>query len=303
MKKIILLFSLTGLFFSCEKNDLQEVETNPVSTERITQINSYKSYEDFMEAYSQYAKTDTETLEEISFYKIEDDNLEYSPALQAILNDDHQVIIDNKLILFKEGKFYEVDNDGNKNPKEIGGVTTNKISSTINQIDTKGTVAISNQWAFNKQRHQINCNPGGPIEGPSPRRFKYVHEAYAQEMWIGLFYQYELYLRVKLEYNSTGSRWRLSGEIREININLSNSSYLLDNAGRPIIQNFNIPRVIGNISFNGSCASHQTILLTEYTGLVAPVSTIGWDVTVNGTITEKMKGDIEANRWTDQVNW
>ena len=304
MKKLFFILCLGGLMTSCEKNDLTEIDQNQIHLEEISKINSYENAESFMRAYNEFANTDPETLENISFYSIEKDNLEYSPALQAILNDDNQVIIDNKLILFKEGKFYEVDEKQKKSLKEVGSVSINKINSNLNLEEEKGTVAISNQWAFYKQRHELNCG-AGPVEGRSPRRFKYVHEAYAEEVRLFLFYNYYLYLRVKLEYNSSGSRWRLSGERRNININLTNSSYLVSYAGQPITY-FNgvyVANVKRNISFNSDCSTHQTIPLTTYEQLPGSLPNIGWDVTVSGTITEKMYGDFESNRWTDQVNW
>ncbi|EZH71702.1 hypothetical protein ATO12_05930 [Aquimarina atlantica] len=317
MKKIIFLLFIMTVIISCEKGDVNSIEqeTNIESTvESKTNRFSFKDWNEFNDLYTKFSKLSMEELEINSFFSFDRD-LEVSPAIQGILNDDSEFELGGKIIWFTNGKFYELDEgeitvqkSSIENLKEVGSVSYTRINpkgETTNNVSDIGAVkrvVVDNQYEFRKQRYVENCGSGN-TQGPSPRAFKYVHEVYAEHLNTGgpfEVHSYRIFLRVKLEYNRKRRKWRLSGERREISINLTNNSFLRNHNG-PVSSH---PSDVNNRSvvFSSACATHQTILLNSVT---APGEIAGahWDINVNGTITEKMYGDVERNRWRDRINW
>ncbi|WP_299211136.1 hypothetical protein [uncultured Aquimarina sp.] len=315
MKKIIFLLMISAGIVSCENesNDFVDQETsNDLSIQKEKEIFSFDNWEEFRKSYLKFAKLSTEELEGVSFLTSHyDEEMEISYALQGILNKDNQFRLADKIIWFDQGNFYEFESDEEiatqklniENLKEVGSVSQIPVSLSEDTSLAK-TVPISNQYQFRKQSYIENCGTG-ITQGPSPRAFKYVHEAFAELIVSGSpfyqVYQYALHLRVKLEYNHRGNSWRLSGEGRDISINLTNTSFLTNQLGS------NLSTGIGatnyrTIRFSNSCASHQQELLNE---VRAPglIPNSFWNINVSGTITQKMFGDTESNRWRDTVNW
>lgn len=317
MKKMIFLLFIMTVIISCEKGDLNSTgqEADIESTiESKTDRFSFKDWNEFNDLYSKFSKLSMEELEMNSFFSFDRD-MEVSPAIQGILNNDKEFELGGQIIWFNKGKFYELDKEGIatqksnlENLKEVGSVSYTRINpkgvipDNETEIDAAKRVVVNNQHEFRKQRYVENCGSGN-TQGPSPRAFKYVHEVFAEHLNTGGPFEvhaYRIFLRVKLEYNHKRRRWRLSGEKREISINLTNNSFLRNHNG-PVSPH---PSDVNNRSvvFSSSCTSHQTILLNSVT---APGAIAGahWDINVNGTITEKMYGDVERNRWRNRINW
>ncbi|WP_075344685.1 hypothetical protein [Tenacibaculum agarivorans] len=304
-KKTLFAIAFVSLF-SCEQGNVDEIieqEVNTTTSETQKNLFSFKNWDDFNTAFINFSELDTEELKTVSFYNDERSS-EFSDAFNAILNEDYQFEVANKIIWLHNGAFYELDDSTIQNPnanistlKKVGSITTD-IVPIENEYLERGTVAINNQKEFRKQRYVEGCG-SGKVQGPSPRAFKYVNEAYAETARIGNQNYHSLYLRIKLEYNHRRRSWRLSGESREISVNATNSSYIRT-ASAPIAGlNYTI---IKNISFNSGCSSHKNLLLSR---LIAPfqIHSIQWAVKLNGTVTQKMLGDVETNRWTNYINW
>lgn len=311
MKKIIFLLALTIGIISCEKESFEPIENN-TNLESTTKedIFVFKDWEEFRDLYDKFSSLDKEELQAESFFTY-DKNPNMSWAFQGILNKDNQFIVADKTIWVDNGEFYELDDHkelteqkSNKSSlKQVGSVSQAPIVSSSQENSAK-TVAISNQHQFRKQRYIENCG-AGITQGPSPRAFKYVHEAFAETISYGSpFYRqylYSLSLRVKLEYNHRRNSWRASGEGREIDIRLTNNSFLTNHLG----QNLNTgggSTVIRNITFSNSCHSDKQQLLSSINA-AGPIPNSFWSVNVSGTVTEKMFGDVESNRWKDTINW
>ncbi|WP_074408643.1 hypothetical protein [Aquimarina megaterium] len=316
MKKIIFLLFIMTVIISCEKGDVNSIEheASVESTiESKTDRFSFKDWNEFNDLYSKFSKLGMEELEMNSFFSFDRD-LEVSPAIQGILNNDNEFELGGKIIWFKDGKFYELEEEeiaaqksNFGNLKEVGSVSYTRVNpkgvpGNETGIGAAKTVVVDNQYEFRKQRYVENCGSGN-VQGTSPRAFKYVHEVYAEHLNTGGPFRvdtYRIFLRVKLEYNPKRRRWRLSGERREISINLSNNSFLRNHNG-PVSSH---PSDVNNRSvvFSSSCATHQTLLLNSVTA-PGPIAGAHWDINVSGTITEKMYGDVERNRWRDRINW
>ena len=307
MKKIIFLLALSIGIISCEKESFEPIEQN-TNAESISQkeIFSFKDWEEFRNLYNKFTSLDVEELQAQSFFTYDKDpNMSW--AFQGILNEDNHFIIAGKTIWVDNGNFYELksskgfaEQKSNKSLlQQVGSVSQASVSSS-SQGNLAKTVAISNQHQFRKQRYIENCG-AGITQGPSPRAFKYVHEAFAETINILGQYNYALILRVKLEYNYKRNRWRASGEGREISIKLTNISFLTNHIGT----NYSIGNAAQNyrtITFSSSCHSDKQMPLNSVDA-AGPIPNSFWSVNVSGTVTEKMFGDVESNRWKDTINW
>jgi len=306
MKKIMYLLVISVVMFSCEKESVDDGNGN-LSTEAKEEMFAFEDWKEFREVYIKFAKLSPEELEAQSFFSYGRD-MDVSYAIQGILNEDNQFKLADKIIWFQDGKFYEMENNKNienqklnpKELKEVGSVSNEIVDS--NGIDNAKSVVLTNQYEFNKQKYIENCG-SGRVQGPSARKFKYVHEVVAELIVTGApfaqVYQYSLYLRVKLEYNHKGRSWRLSGENRDISINIKNTSFFTNHLGTNYSTGSNS---VYSVRFSNSCTSHQTIFLSEVNS-PGPISGGYWNINIKGTITEKMFGDVERNRWRDNINW
>ncbi|MFL1896111.1 hypothetical protein ACJRPK_10435 [Aquimarina sp. 2-A2] len=304
MKKFFYLIGIFGILnLSCEKDPDTFFVENEISQPEKNEINSFDSWDEFHKTYSKYSKiNDLEELEAISFYRIEKDTSQYSPALQAILNANNQFKINGEIIELENGIFKKTKNNNNVQEFEnVGRVSTVSIPAD-NLIDEKATNLNTNNrtlykyWLFYQQNY-IDCR-NGTNHGSAPRYFRYLHQVLAEYLVTGAQYNYSLYLRLYLEYNHRSGSWRLSGERREISINVTDRSRLPnppqpDQSGNPSTY---------NLVYNNHCSSHQIFLL-RWTYDIGPSYHPYWIVDLKGTIKQKMTGESEANRWTHYVSW
>lgn len=305
------------LMFSCAEEieltpDLDET-ASPEQTSTTSERYSFKNWKEFHELYLKFAKIqDAEELKAVSFYRPDNDS-GLSPAIQGILNERNEFEVNGQVIWYSEGKFYELESDkprqesqrtSTETLKVVGSITNTLVSpESINSRVNLGLNGHTNsfQKEFRKQRYVERCGTG-IVQGPSPRAFKFVNELYSEYLVTGFQSNYSLYLRVKLEYNHKRRRWRLSGEGREISIDVSDASVLRRSVGPAY------PDRSGNpfpyrVRFNSNCASHQTILLRWYYDIAPVAYGTYWDASAGGTITQKMVGDVENNRWRNSASW
>ncbi|MEW7292722.1 hypothetical protein [Aquimarina sp. 2304DJ70-9] len=319
MKKNVFLLLILAVTISCQK-DSPESFTEATDQESNVEFSpelksgrfSFKNWEEFNGFYMSLVNLDSDELEAKSFYTTEKDDMEILPAIQGILNENNEFEVADQIIWFNEGNFYELDSEVNgitqktspKDLKEIGSVSytlvnNGETSNDETEIGLAKTVPVANQHQFWKQKYIEKCG-SGKTQGRSPRKFKYVHEVFAQYLSLGYIRQYSLHLRVKLEYNYRRNRWRLSGERREININITNNSFLRNQFGQ--VSSSYPSDIQRSIVFSSGCSSHVNRFLNsvEAPGLIPNAY---WDVNVSGRIVEKMLGDDERNRWTDRISW
>ncbi|KZS40248.1 hypothetical protein AWE51_04645 [Aquimarina aggregata] len=317
MKKIFLVAAALLGMISCESEN-DAIMPQGVGDESSISLNkeifSFKNWDEFRQRYLEFAKLDTEMLEMQTFFSPDRAlGVDLSYALQGILNKDHQFKVAGKTIWFDDGKFYELDDTIDLDVQKSNRTALRQVGSVIAgpiTLDSQGeasagkSILDNNQREFRKQKYIENCGTGA-VQGTSPRAFKYVHEIFAETITSGApgfeVSQYAIHLRVKLEYNHKRRRWRLSGERREISISVSNSSVLRNRIGQPIRPHPSDINV-GSVTFSSQCASHQSRLLNSINA-AGPIAGANWDIRVNGVITEKMVGDVPANRWRDTINW
>lgn len=244
-----------------------------------------------------------------------DENREIlSPALNKFLNKDNEFQVGNEIMWFKEGNFYSFNVKDEKSLVSLKlnyeniPVSKSVVVSKINESDRK-------KGGLN---NRVHLNPNGGIDGRYQYQFrrksyfdcgsnvnqgmpardqKYVNELYAERVTSGPNYLCSLYLRVKLEWNPSGRKWRAAGEKRTIIVDLSGQTSLTTVTGAIIPATTTAVRV--NRIFN--CSQDQTILLQGIAfGAVAPGN---WVVDITGTVYQKINGDVDANAWTNNVNW
>lgn len=313
-KKMLLLLTFIGLL-SCEQENedsiiSQEPQDN-VSSEIINDLFQFKDWDEFGKTYAKFSKLTVDELKTISFYDYEK-NIEASPAINGILNKENKFMVDNKVIWFHKGNFYELDDTvamKSQKPdisqlKEVGSVSQQPLYfDTSSNTESRGRVIINNQKEFRKQSYIERCG-NGKIQGPSPRAFKFVDEVYHELVIYGFrkVYYYSLRFRTKLEYNRRRRSWRHSGESREISINLNNSSFMWLYGAFPIPTTTNGHYIRRSITFNSNCSSNQDFLLysIDAAGMIPGAS---WVINLSGTVTQKMVGDVNRNRWRDVIQW
>lgn len=310
MKKISFFLLLALILISCDSESIES--SQEITDEQLNQLPSvdynkemflFDNWDDFFSTYNKFSKMSIEELESNSFYSNKSEN-SLSPAIQGILDENNEFKVEGKLVRFIKGDLYEVSDK----LKKIGSISNEFIEQKENNnkvIMNENGDTHSNQYRFRKQRYVENCG-SGKVQGPSPRDFKYVNELFSERVFIyGPFvsqYHYSLYLRVKLEYNHRRRSWRASGERREITISVNDNSrlangyggYFYDQSGHPA--SYQINRTL-------SCASDQVIALRTFHS-VAPINSGAyWDARMLGTITQKMYGDVESNRWVNYISW
>ncbi|EZH74068.1 hypothetical protein ATO12_14430 [Aquimarina atlantica] len=306
---IALIISITNI--SCEpeeqivKSDLQQNDSI-----KDADINSYENWDAFHKAYSEYAKMDVEALESTSFYSVEKDNMVYSPALQAILNEDNQFKLNNEIIELVDGNFIKksIAKNGKSTSEKVGSVFATPVSTDNEDLEKSVEINLNRAYwelkEFRQQRY-INCQNGVNHGGPSARNFRFLHQAFGEYIITGFQHNYNLWLRLYLEYNHRRGSWRLSGENREIFVNVTDNSFLtnLQNPNRPAYPDFSGNPTTYNLRFSNSCHSHKSFLLRTFNNPGSLGGTPIWQINLNGTIKQKMTGDVESNRWTHNINW
>jgi hypothetical protein len=310
MKKLILSLVIFSLL-SCSNND---DSNNNLQNETI----SYKSWDDFMYSYTKLSKNLSENSERVKQKIKKDESLSIlSPALNEILNNENEIIINNNIFWFFDGKFYnlgnnrdlkkkfpniEVSNEIIISKKEFVSNSTDDSSELNNRFNLNhGSIDARYQKEFYRQSY-YDCISSTNY-GPTSRKVKFVHEIYNESFTTGAQYHNTLYLRIKLEWNPSGNKWRSASEKRNIYINITDNSYLTNN-NQMINAISQIGRPSGtpiNISNSFTCSNDRSILLRHYYTF-GPVYS-KWSVDIQGTIDHEINGDIWTNKWLNYVSW
>lgn len=303
------ILSLTIIIlFSCTINE----ETSVVSQDKK---NTFKSWGDFLDYYLLLSKKTTEnSLQTKNKIKTNESLSILSPALNEILDQENEIIINNNIYWYFDGNFYNLGNnrDLKKNPyklvaskdiiiskKELFQESTNETS---NRFDLNhGSIDARYQKEFYRQSY-YDC-VSSTNYGPTTRKLKFVHEIYSESFTTGAQYHNTLYLRIKLEWNPSGNKWRGASEKRNIYLNITDNSYLTNNN-----QMVNAVSQIGrpngtpvNISDSFTCSNDRSILLRHYYTF-GPVYS-KWSVDINGVIEHEINGDRWNNKWVNYVSW
>lgn len=317
MKKCVALFALMLSVVSCNISDVEN--ENPIAlnesqlkTERVF----FKDWEDFGKEYSKVSKLSNEEIFGENYFESSIQNDEsrenLSPALNKFLNENSEFQVGNEIMWFKDGDFYSFNI---KDEKELNSLKINYKDIPVSERIVVSKVSNSKLNNGNKLSSRIDINPNGGIDaryqyqfrrqayydcgstinqGKPTRDQKYVNELYAERVPAGPNYLCSLYLRVKLEWNPSGGKWRAAGEKRTIIVGISGWAELLLPSGAVSGKNFNIQK-----SFY--CSQDQSILLHgEATNGVAPVK---WTTNITGSIYQKINEDWEQNAWTNYVSW
>jgi hypothetical protein len=319
MKKCVALLALMLSVIGCSTSEIEN--ENPVvliepqlKAERVF----FKDWEDFGKEYAKVSKLSNEEIFGENNYLLSFQNDEsrekLSPALNKFMNKNNEFQVGNEIMWFKDGDFYSFNLENEKsldslkvNYKNIP-VNQNIVVSKVNEskpdnaglsnrvyLNPNGGVGPGYQYEFRRQSY-FDC--GSTVnEGVSGRGLKYVNELFTERISAGPNYLCSLYLKVKLEWNPSGRKWRAAGEKRTIVVDVSGQTSLTTVTGSIIPATISSVRV--NKSF--SCSQDQTILLQGLAfGAVPPGS---WVIDITGTVYQKINGDVDQNAWTNYVNW
>jgi len=294
MKKFIFLSLIAAGIISCEKEGLDPIgQGTPIELVDQKTINSYKSWEEFYQVYSEYSEiSDLTELEANSLYEIDKDDRKYSPALQGIINENNQFKVGNDIIELDNGVFKKINYKSNiKEFENIGtvNVMTTPLDDSAQIVPNEKSSPLSpyNSSLYEtrefRQVRYVNCQ-NGVDHGSAPRSFRFLHQVYSEFIVLGSRQVYSLYLRLFLEYNHRRGSWRLSGENREISVDIKDSSILGGEQGV-------FSSGTKEVKFNSSCTSHRGFLLKRFNTTIPLGSPSRWFVSLSGTITEKMTGN------------
>lgn len=132
-----------------------------------------------------------------------------------------------------------------------------------------------------------------------------MHELKTERIIAGSLYNYNLYLVLKLEWNSSGNTWKYAAEKRDMYVNIYENSYLTDFNGivyapsaSPNLPNANVQQ---NKILNFSCANNVSIHLRSYN--IYGSGYVNWSVEVYGSIRHNIVGDASVNKWYNEVSW
>ena len=120
MKKLILSLVFFSLL-SCSNND--DSNSN-LQNETL----SYKSWDDFMDSYTKLSENLSENSERVKQKIKKDESLSIlSPALNEILNNENEIIINNNIYWFFDGNFYNLGNNRDLKKKYPNIKVSNEI--------------------------------------------------------------------------------------------------------------------------------------------------------------------------------
>lgn len=317
MKKCVALLALMLSVISCNTSDVEN--ENPVAlndsqlkTERVF----FKDWEDFGKEYAKISKLSNEEIfgenELMSIIQNDESRENLSPTLNKFLNKNSEFQVGNEIMWFKDGDFYSFNI---KEEKRLNNLKLNYKDIPVSERIVVSKISDSRLNNGNKLSSRVEINPAGGIDaryqyqfrrqayydcgstinqGRPTRDQKYVNELYAERISSGPNYICSLYLRVKLEWNPSGRKWRAAGEKRTIIVDISGWAELLFQSGAVSGKNFNIQK-----SFY--CSQDQSILLHgEVANGGAPVK---WTTNITGSIYQKINEDWEQNAWTNYVSW
>jgi hypothetical protein len=315
MKKLTMFFFLT-VIFSCSTNEIQPLNSEAIALK--SERNYFKNWEDFNSRYFELAKSSNEQTsdDQSSTYLDDDASRNLSPALNKILNKNREFQIADEIIWYNNGSFYSIKEKDEKRIQDLkldylnlpicknivismveaSNQEKNITKNSITPLGISGAVDARYQYEFYRQSY-YDC--GSTInQGYSPKKLKYVHELATELITSNMQRNYYLYLRIKLEYNLSGNKWRPATlEKRTINVNITDDSRLVPNTG------FVFPHVTNNIVSTFSCSYDQKILLRYGADSVLFAPNTRWDASVTGTIIHSVNGDYFGNEWTNYVNW
>ena len=229
---------------SCSTSEVQNED--PVASNEVqlkTKRVVFKDWEDLGKEYVKVSKLSNEEIfgenELMSIVENDESRENLSPALNKFLNENNEFQVGNEIMWFKDGSFYSFNVKDEKlldslklNYKNIPvseKIVISKVSeskpdngglSNRTSIDTNGGTDARYQYQFRRQSY-YDC--GSTVNQGTPTRDqKYVHEIHSESVngWQSL------YLRVKLEWNPSGGKWRFAGEKRTIIVNISGNAVL-----------------------------------------------------------------------------
>ena len=303
-----MLFFLLSLI-SCSTSENENLQTIPEVSALKNERVYFKNLDEFDSKYTELSKTNVD--------QNSDDNSNLSPAMNQILNKNNEFQISKEIIWYNEGIFYSINI---KNEKKIDKLKQDYKNLPKTNIITVNSIKISNSEKRDISNNRTVLNTGGGIDaryqlefrrisytdcgstinqGPSNAKIKYVHEVYSETIRNGYTDTHYLYLRIKMEWYN-GSRWKMAGEKRTINVNISDNSQLIGLGGHLVPNNF-APYGINYINSSYSCSGDKTILLRSNSVSAGIVSQ--WSAEVSGTIYQKINGDSYQNEWNNYVNW
>jgi hypothetical protein len=312
---MVLLMSIV----SCNTSEVEDKKTIAFKeTELKTERVFFKDWVNFGKEYTRISELSNDEIfgENNSLLSFQDDvtRKNLSPALNKFLNKDNEFQVGNEIMWYKDGNFYSFNINDKKsldilklNYKNIA-ISKNIVVSDViesknvkgglsnrSYLDPNGGAGPGYQYEFRRQSY-FNC--GSTVnEGVSGRGLKYVNELFAERISLGPNYLCSLYLKVKLEWNPSGRKWRAAGEKRSIVIDISGS------AGLTTVTGSVIPATVGAVRVYKTfdCSQDQTILLHGVALGAAPP--MRWAIDMTGSIYQKINGDTDQNAWTNYVNW
>ncbi|GEM_PF-4694663 len=314
MKKIPFLFFVFFVVFSCSKE-----ESNPLKkkNDRL----SFKNSQDFNNTYLLLAKKSS--INELNFwaqsknhstllYSTDSTIENYSDVLKTILNKDYEYEQGDSIIYFHDSNLYAFSKKEEANlevlkkclkvSERIGKITIIKYSVSKNSDGRLKTIELGANSLDARNQHEFTQEYYQPCGGTlkkygSGNLRKYVHEIFSETKQYGSRFDSYLNLRVKLAYKSNGS-WRPAGEQRYINVNVTGTAYCNVQIGiYPPPPNFH-DGDIAPINITEDCYSGDRTINISYCSDFFG-ETPHWDVSLTGSIYQKVKGDYNSNAWTN----
>jgi len=300
MKKHILFLIMFVFAISCSKEKNKDYN---LIHDRL----SFKNMSEFNTSYLMLSKMTSK--EELQFWaqtknhstllNSNDTNIEqYSNVLKTILNKDSEYELGDSIIWFNNGNLYAFAKNEQAN---ISALKTNP-----NKCHLMGYVSLSiiensklksanlglhgldarNQKTLYEQYYQP-C--GGNLIAHTGMR-KYVHEIYDESIAASGVIQSHLHLRIKLEYQGSKG-WKAASELTEINVNVVSGSYMYPSGEPKPMQ----PPPYHAFSEYHNCSGTLDIMLLN----VNDSNNQYWVVSIEGSIYQKIMGDVDTNAWTD----
>lgn len=281
------------LSFSSEVEFLKAIESFH-SGKNTNQINIPANFYSLKKRISEYRSKDQQVdsrLEDLLKFDFPD-------AFLNILNKDGEVIIGDKIVWFQEGKRLEIlVKDENKliQFRENLGLVENQTACGPIEIKSAQNVSLD---AFNlginngDARNQFEFFQQFPVSG----RRKYVHElssfVYSYSGGGIVYWSMYLSIKFKLEWSSTGSRWRTASELRDIELNLLGSAYI---NFAPSAQSYQVGPSISRVeSFQGQGDIQRGLAQLNGSGTFGNAY---WTINLYGSIAQQVVGDVPQNKW------
>lgn len=311
MKKLFLLI-ISIATIGCTNDDKEITQSSNLRK-------NFKNWEEFSKEYIKLTGNLTSySVKSLQLMDENNDRYELSPILNEFLDENDEFEVENKIIKFHKGHFYSFNkSDYSKidfskidftilTPIEnIKVETVNDSISTDNQRITMGVNNLNSlyQKEFFRQSY-LDCSTN-TLYGPTTKKQKYVHELKTERIIAGALYNYNLYLVLKLEWNSSGNTWKYAAEKRNMYVNIYENSYLTDYNGivyaPSAISTLPTATVQQNKNISFNCANNVSIHLRSYN--IYGSGYVQWSVEVLGDIRHQINGDANINKWYNNVSW